>query len=317
MKDYKLVFVFLLLLFACASYGVKTHPEQTELVSSGPVKGLKLIATIGDTELGSSLLYFPTGIAIDFLGNLYISDTGNDRIVKCSTEGKFITETGGFGSESGEFNRPTYVATDNGLNVYVVDTQNKRIQRLDYNLNFIFTIQIQEEEDFPGFGLLEGIALSPSGEIFVSDIEGDCVIELNSFYEHERTFGEWGREGGLLNPLGVSISPRGEVYVADSQNDRVAVFDVFGNFQNSFWEDTLNNPAGVTVGPDNYVYVANTGNNSLAIFDPEGNLILEYGNEEMEMMKLSRPTDLKLGKDGKLYVVDSGNNRIQVFEVLR
>lgn len=317
MKDYKFVFIFLLFLFACASYGVKQDNSLTEQVSSGSVKGLQLTGIIGDTELGYSFLSFPTGIAIDFLGNLYISDTGNDRIVKCDSEGKFITEIGGFGSESGEFNRPTYIACDNGLNVYVVDTQNKRIQRLDQNLNFISTIQIKEEGDFPGFGLLEGIALSPSGEIFVSDIEGDFIIKLNSLYEYEKTFGAWGREGGLINPLGVFFSQKGDVYVADSQNDRVAVFDAFGNFQKSFWEDTLNNPAGVTVGPDNFVYVANTGNNSLAIFDPEGNLILEYGNEETEMMKFSRPTDLKLGKDGKLYVVDSGKNRIQVFEVLR
>lgn len=317
MKHSRFILIILLLFFACASYSIKTRSEQEELVSSGLVKGLKLTGTIGETELGSSYLSFPTGIAVDFLGNMFITDTGNDRVVKCGPEGKFLTETGGFGRESGQFNRPTYIATDNGLNVYVVDTQNKRIQRFDYNLNFVSDIKIKEEGDSPGFGLLEGIAITPSGEIIVSDIEGDFLIKLNSFYEYEKTIGGLGGEGGLLDPLGVFISQRGDVYVADSQNDRVAVLDAFGNFQKSFGEKTLKDPAGVTVGSDQFIYVANYGKNSLAIFDPDGNLILEYGNEGMGMMKFSRPTDLKFGRDGKLYVVDSGNNRIQIFEVLR
>ncbi|MCK4223867.1 MAG: NHL repeat-containing protein [candidate division Zixibacteria bacterium] len=318
MKNAKFLPIILLVCLACASYGVKKNTGQEQSVSPGLVKGLRPVGIIGEGKLGSSSFYLPTGIAIDPLGNIFITDTGNDRVVKCDREGRFLAETGGFGWGAGEFNRPTYIATDNGLNVYVVDVQNKRIQRFDQNLNFVSIIEIKEEEDFSGFGLLEGITITSSGEILVSDIEEDHIIKLNSFFEYERSFGGFESiGGGLRDPLGVFVSQKGNVYVADSQNDRVVVFDSFGNFLKSFGEKILNYPNGVTIGQNQLTYVANTGKNSLVVFDPDGNLILEYGNSGAEMEKLSRPTDLKLWKENKLFVVDSGNNRILVFELLR
>jgi len=276
------------------------------------------VGIIGETMIGSSFFSHPTGITIDPEGNLLIADTGNDRVVKCDREGKFLKETGGFGSEEGQFNRLTSIATDNGLNIYVVDTQNKRVQRFDRSLNFISTIQIEPSENFSGFGMLEGIAVAPGGELLLSDIEDDYVIKLDNFYAFERTFGGFGYgEGSLRDPLGISVDRKGNVYVVDSQNDRVAIYDLFGNFLKSLGETTLRKPGGVTFGEDGLIYVANTEKNSIAIFDAEGNLILEYGTWGSGLGNFSKPTDLKLERDNKLFVVDSGNNRICVFEILR
>lgn len=273
---------------------------------------------IGEIRLGSSFLSHPTGITIDPEGNLFIADTGNDRVVKCYGEGKFLKETGGFGWEAGQFNRPTYIATDNGLNIYVVDTQNKRVQRFDRNLNFISTIRIEQGGDFSGFGLLEGIAVTSGGELLLSDIEDDHVIKLDNFYAYGRTFGGFGYgRGSLHDPLGISVDRKENVYVADSQNDRVAIYDLFGNFLKSVGDETLRKPSGVTVGEDDLIYVANTEKHSIAIFDLEGNLVLEYGTWGSGVGNFSKPTDIRLGKNDKLFVADSGNNRICVFEILR
>ncbi len=318
LKKYKFLLIILFLFFSCATTGIERFPQSQKAIPQGSVKGLKPTGIIGETELGSSFLSHPTGIAIDPQGNLFIADTGNDRVVKCDGEGNFLKETGGFGWEEGQFNRPTYITTDNGLNIYVVDTQNKRIQRFDRNLNFISTIQIEPSENFSGFGLLEGVAVTSAGELLLSDIEDDCVIKLDNFYAYSRTFGGFGYGvGSLRDPLGISVDRKGNVYVADSQNDRVATYDLFGNFLKSLGETTLRKPDGVTVGEDGLIYVANTEKNSIAIFDPEGNVVLEYGTWGLGMGNFSKPTDLKLGRDNKLFVVDSENNRIYVFEILR
>ena len=318
MNRYKFLLIIPFLFSGCAATGYESFPGRAKAAPQGSVKALKPAGIIGDIGLGSSFLSHPTGIAVDPGGNLFIADTGNDRVVKCDGEGRFIKETGGFGWEEGQFNRPTYIAADHGLNVYVADTQNRRIQRFDRDLNFISTIRAEPDDDFSGFGLLEGITVALGGELLLCDIEDDHVIKLDNLYAFDRTFGRSGYgEGGLRDPLGIFVDRREKVYVADSQNDRVAIYDLFGNFLKSLGKRVLREPSGVTVGEDNLIYVANTEKNSIAIFDSEGNLILEYGTWGSGMGNFSKPTDLKLGRDDKLFVVDSGNSRICVFEILR
>jgi tripartite motif-containing protein 71 len=317
LKKYKFLLIILFVFFSCAT-GFERPPRSQKAAPQSSIQGLKPVETIGETKLGSSFLSYPTGITTDPESNLFIVDTGNDRVVKCDGEGKFLKETGGFGWEEGQFNRPTYIATDHGLNVYVVDTQNKRVQRFDRNLNFISTIKIEPQDDFSGFGLLEGVAVTSGGELLLSDIEDDRVIKLDNFYAYGQTFGGFGYgEGSLRDPLGISVDWKENVYVADSQNDRVAIYDLFGNFLKSLGERTLRKPSGVVVGEDGLIYVANTEKNSIAIFDQQSNLVLEYGTWGSGIGNFSKPTDLKLGRDNKLFVVDSGNNRICVFEILR
>jgi DNA-binding beta-propeller fold protein YncE len=271
------------------------------------------MAIIGLDRLGSRQLYLPTGVTVDFLGNLFITDTGNDRVVKCDGEGRFLAETGGFGEKAGEFNRPTYLATDNGLNVYVVDAQNNRLQRFDNNLNFISSIRSSEDEFSHRFGMPEGIAVTPSGEILVSDMEEDVILKLNSFYEYERSLGTSGEI--LRDPSGLYVTSNGNVFVVDSQNDRVVVFNTFGERIRSFGEGDLKGPKGIAVDRDQLAYVANTGKNCVAVFDQKGRLIWEEDGGSGLLM--SKPTDLELGKGNRLYVVDSGNNRIMMFELIR
>jgi len=318
MKCVKLLTIVFVLGFACASYVTNKESSIPPPDNLGVVKELQPVSIIGGEGWGTSPLSFPTGITLDFLGNIFITDTGNDRVVECDRDGRFLREIGGFGWETGQFNHPTYITTDNGLNIYVVDSQNKRIQRLDHNLNFVAAIKVQKEGDFAGLSLPEGIAITPSGEIILSDMQEDCLILLNNVFNYERSFGGFGGGGGSLrDPLGIFIDREGNIFVADSHNNRIAVFDQFGNYLKGFGEKILNIPSGVTVDQNQLTYVANTGDNSITIFDRQGNLILDYGELGIGFSKLSRPTDLKFGPDGKLYLVDSGNNRVVVFEVIR
>ena len=67
-------------------------------------------------------------IAVDSSGNVYVADTGNNRIQKFDDNGKFITKFGSFGSNDGELYQPLGISVDSARNVYVVDWGNKRIQ---------------------------------------------------------------------------------------------------------------------------------------------------------------------------------------------
>jgi DNA-binding beta-propeller fold protein YncE len=62
-------------------------------------------------------------------GNVYVTDTANNRIQVFSSNGTFITTWGKFGLVDGNFAYPRGTAVDSSSgNVYVTDTANNRIQ---------------------------------------------------------------------------------------------------------------------------------------------------------------------------------------------
>ena len=71
---------------------------------------------------------WPTGIAVDGSGRVYVTDSRNDRVQVFGTDGQFLTQWGSQGSGDGQFSSPTGIAVDGSRMVYVVDSRNHRVQ---------------------------------------------------------------------------------------------------------------------------------------------------------------------------------------------
>ena len=89
----------------------------------------------------SAELYQPLGVALDGAGNLYIGDSGNNRIRKVNTSGTITTVAGtGRGGDTGdaglatsaELNGPEGVALDGTGNLYIADYGNSRIRKVTF-----------------------------------------------------------------------------------------------------------------------------------------------------------------------------------------
>ncbi len=117
--------------------------------------------------IGLGILNEPSAIAVDSLGNVYVTDTTYGIIQKFSKDGKFITKWGSFGINNGEFRFPSGIVTDPSDNVYVSDTDNRRIQKFTNDGKFITKWGSVKGEG--ELGDPHGIAIDSLGNFYVAD----------------------------------------------------------------------------------------------------------------------------------------------------
>jgi DNA-binding beta-propeller fold protein YncE len=85
----------------------------------------------------------PRGIACNEKGDVYVADTGHDRIVHLFNPGSylaFVEAMGKRGSKFGEFSEPHGIAVGTDGKIFVTDTGNDRIQVFDNNMKFLYSI---------------------------------------------------------------------------------------------------------------------------------------------------------------------------------
>jgi len=142
------------------------------------------ISTWSEFGTEETSLSSPEGIAIDpSSGNVYVADTGNNRIQTFSSNGTFISKWGGGYDPraiNGSFDHPSDIALDQAGNVYVADTGNNRIQVFSSNGTFISVLG----RDGGANGTLrspEGIAVdSSSGNVYVADTDNNRISVFTS-----------------------------------------------------------------------------------------------------------------------------------------
>jgi len=173
---------------------------------------------------GPTQFYGPRDVAVDHAGNVLVSDTGNKRVLKFTSEGQFLQQIGGAGSLNGQFREPVGLATDVDGNVYVADTWNHRIQKLDANLSYL--------SEWPVVGWEgEGVTNKPylasdrDGNVYASAPDVHWVTSFSSTGAVRAVWGKYGADLNSMNmPTGVATDAAGNVYVLDSANHRVLKF---------------------------------------------------------------------------------------------
>ncbi|MGC9194890.1 MAG: hypothetical protein ACP5IL_05465, partial [Syntrophobacteraceae bacterium] len=135
----------------------------------------------------SAQLSQPGGVTVDYLDNIYIADTANERIRKVDPSGDITTVAGtgtaGYSGDGGpatsaELNQPVSVAVDASQNIYVADTQNSRIRKVDATSGNVRTIAGNGTQGYAGDGgpailaqlnLPQGVAVDIAGDIYMAD----------------------------------------------------------------------------------------------------------------------------------------------------
>jgi tripartite motif-containing protein 71 len=114
----------------------------------------------------------PVGITADSKGNLWISDTGNNRVQELNEKGEYVRQFGVVGSGNGQLKSPGGLALDPAGNLWVADRENSRIEEFnekgEYKGQLGSGIKGSEEGQFSLSGAV-GLAFDAKGHIWIAD----------------------------------------------------------------------------------------------------------------------------------------------------
>jgi DNA-binding beta-propeller fold protein YncE len=133
----------------------------------------KLLRQIGKPskkhdQTSPGLFSLPEGVAVDSEGNVYVTDTFNDRIEIFDADGQFISTFGKNGDGPANFERPKGIAIDCDGHIWVVDAAQNRVKVFDNQGRLL--IYFGGAGYYPGqFMGPWGIAVGPSNQVVVSE----------------------------------------------------------------------------------------------------------------------------------------------------
>ncbi|HSY17616.1 MAG TPA: immunoglobulin domain-containing protein [Candidatus Acidoferrales bacterium] len=193
-------------------------------------------------------LSFPSGVALDGVGNLFIADAGNHRIRKVNTSGIITTVAGnGTATYAGDtgaatnasFSGPQGVTVDGAGNLYVADTGNNRVRKV-YANGTVITVAGNSGNGFSGdagsatnagvFGPTS-VILDSIGNLYIADRSNHRIrkVGINGIITTLAGNGTNTYAGGsgvatnasLNFPSSVAFDASGNLYIADQSNERI------------------------------------------------------------------------------------------------
>lgn len=310
-------FLFPIILIALSIACNSTPRPGEESKPGGIPAGIIPIKEIKGEYL-DQLISSPKGMTSDNLGNLYIVDAGNNRVMKFDDKFKATRDVGGFGIDEGFLNSPEYITIDNNLNIYVTDVGNRRVIVYDTRLNFADYFELIDAGDPLKFGQPSGLAVNSFGEVYIADRDNSRIIVYNAAGAFDRFIGDRETSSGrLLTPAGMRADRDMNIYVCDIGSHLVDIFDESGVNYSSLGNEILNAPSGIDFDRFENVWVTDRGSSSIFCFSRRGRLLLSVRSENHELdYILNKPHDIKVLPDDRLAVSDTGHDRVIIYQII-
>ena len=259
----------------------KISPDGTVTTLAGGSEGF------ADGAGASASFNSPSALALGPDGNLYVADTGNNRIRKITPDGKVSTVAGegtaGYvdgPAATAQFNGPVGLTVSSGGDIYVADTYNDVIRMIT----------------------TEGEVTTIAGGGAPGYADGEQKSAL------------------FDTPCGIIVA-NGNLIVADTGNDRLRKVSAEGNVTTlPVSGEEISSPAGLAFSHDSFLYVSELDRSRVIQVAPDGVARVIAGGgagfaDGSEAARFNQPTGIAIGphinKPTEIFVADSGNYLIR------
>ncbi len=282
------------------------------------------------------------GIAIDYLGNLYLSDTDRNLIRKIDAKGIIATIAGtgaaGYAGDGGpataaQIDLPYGLAADLIGNVYIADLGNNRVRRIAPDGSMTTAAGTGVKGSLGDGGLAanaqlntpRNVAVDAAGNLYIAEFEGHRIRKVTpdgkiATVAGTGVAGFFGDGGLAVNaqlayPAGLAVDRAGNLYVADSQNQRIRKIvpgGIVSTVLGGSTAITLLTPVAVALDAAGDIYVADS-TDIVRIYTVAGawNIVAGTGaagfagdGGPASKALLTNPRDLALDLAGDLFIAD-------------
>lgn len=177
------------------------------------------------TDIGNSpdpspepgLFYGPRSVAVTD-GQIYVTDTGNERVQVFASDGTFLRAFGGYGSEPGKLIEPVGIAIGPDGNVWVADSGNSRLSVFTREGVAVTQVPMASWETQ---GDLRNLLRLGSDGLLYATSPGAGVVEVVQGSRSE-PITENGDSEDIQRPLGIAVSADGSLFLTDPEQSTVA-----------------------------------------------------------------------------------------------
>jgi DNA-binding beta-propeller fold protein YncE len=264
------------------------------------------IRIIGSQGTGDGQLNYPLDVAIGTNGNVYVLDSGNNRIQVFSPTGEYISKFG-----EGLLWAPHGIAIDKSGYVYVADTFNHVIRKFAANGTYASAWGTNGSDDGQ-FDYPMDVVVDSSGNICVLD---NVNVRVQEFTPNGLFIAKWAIRPNTYGRA-MALDTYGNFYIAEV--DTVSKFNPSGTLLSTWGgegssDGEFNGAYGIAVDVLGTVYVSDYGNFRIETFTSDGLFIEKWGTGGDGNGQFNGPVGMVAHSSGNLFVVDRGSHRVQVF----